>query len=427
MNERVPGLRWSIALLLGAGVVISYFDRVNASVAEEPMRMAFGLDHTQMGILQSSYLWSYTLLQLPVGAALDRYGVKWLLRVGIVVWAFSTFLTASATGMGMLIGSRILLGIAESPAFPGSAKAVGNWFPRHERGLATSAFDAAAKFSNVIGIPLMAWAVGHWTWRGAFWLTGALTLLFAVAFWLVYRDPDEHPWLSAREKTYIASGGAQMEAAVSDPWTTVKYLLRQRKVWGLALGFAAYGYAFYFLITWLPGILQEEMHFDFHSGSMMLAAIPWLVATITDVAIGGWLVDHLIERGHDGTRVRKGFFILGLALGLAILGAAFTRSPVWVLCWLSISLGGLAFAAPIGWSIPGLIAPRGATASVGAIMNLANNLLGIAAPIVTGYVRQRTGNFASAFLLAGVILAIGIVAFTTLLGRIEPIPEPEAA
>jgi MFS family permease len=63
--------------------------------------------------------------------------------------------------------ARFVLGIAEAPGFPASSssKATGYWFPRRERVMATAIFDAAAKFSNVIGVPPVARAVTGLGWR----------------------------------------------------------------------------------------------------------------------------------------------------------------------------------------------------------------------------------------------------------------------
>jgi ACS family D-galactonate transporter-like MFS transporter len=154
--------------------------------------------------------------------------------------------------------------------------------------------------------------------------------------------------------------------------------------------------------------------------------IPWIVATITDVVVGGWLVDHLIAQGFDAAKVRKTLLTIGMTMGLAVIGAAFTRNPNVAITWLSIALGGLAFAAPIFWSLPGLVAPKEMVGTVGALMNFANNIMGIIAPIATGYISTKTGSFAVAFGVAGVVLFVGLLSFVTLLGRIEPIPSIQA-
>ena len=425
MQQRIGNVRWGIAGLLGIGIVINYLDRINISVATKPFEHEFHLTQTEMGIILSAYLWSYVLLQVPVGALLDRFGVKWLVRIGTFVWALASYMTAIVSGLGLVILSRILLGAAEAPIFPGAAKATGYWFPTKERGLATSAFDAAAKFSNVIGIPLIAVAVTLWGWRSAFYLTGTLSLLYCALFWILYRDPSKSKRLAPEERTYIVEGGSQQEGVtVSNPLANLGFLLRQPKVWGLTLGFAAYGYSFYLFLSWIPGYLQTQLHMTVLS-SGFYTIIPWVVATITDIVIGGWLVDTLIKRGNNPTRVRKTLFTIGLLLGIAVVGAAFTSNANIAILWISIALGGLAFAAPIGWSIPGLIAPKGTVGTVGSIMNFFNNLAGIVAPILAGFIFDRTGSFAANFLVAGAILVVGIICFLVLLGRIEQIQRPE--
>lgn len=426
MQRRMGHLRWAIAILLGVGIVINYLDRVNVSVATLPLEHDFHLSAGEMGIILSSFLWSYALLQIPIGALLDKVGVKWLVRLGTLLWSLATLMTAIVSGLGLILLSRIILGIAEAPAFPGASKATSYWFPLKERGLATSAFDAAAKFSNVIGVPIIAVIVTLWGWRAGFFLTAALSFLYFIVFWLLYRDPRESKSLSNEERTYITEGGAQQEGAVEgNPLSNLGFLLRQRKVWGLTLGFMAYGYSFYLFLTWLPGYLQTALHMSVLK-SGIYTIVPWIVATITDILIGGWLVDMLIKRGNDPTRVRKVLITIGMVLGLAVIGAAFTTNPNVAIVWISIALGGLAFAAPIGWSIPGLIAPKGTVGSVGSIMNFFNNVAGIIAPIVAGFVFDRTGSFAVNFLIAGVILIVGILCYVFLLGRIEQIQAPVA-
>ena len=394
------------------------------SVATKPLMGAFHLSDGQMGILLSSFGWSYALLQIPIGALLDKVGVKWLMRVGTILWTIATFMTAIVSGMGLIIISRILLGVAEAPAFPGASKATGYWFPRQERGLATSAFDAAAKLSNVLGVPLVAWAVMEWSWRGGFVVTGILSLIYALTYWIWYRDPKEDKKLSKEEYAYIVDGGAQETGeAPGGIMKNLGYLLGSRKVWGLTIGFAAYGYSFYLFLTWLPGYLENQMHMSILK-SGWYTVIPWIVATLADLIIGGWLVDHLIKKGHNPTKVRKSLLVIGMILGLAVAGAAFTNNPNVAIVYISIALGGLAFSAPIGWSIPALIAPKGTVGTVGSIMNFVNNVMGILAPIVTGFIAGSTGTFGLGFLVAAVVLLIGIFSYLFLLKDLEQIKSP---
>ncbi|MDR3536818.1 MAG: MFS transporter [Acetobacteraceae bacterium] len=423
----IPKLRWRIGLLLGVGVLINYFDRINLSVAAPQLQHEFGLTDGELGWLFSGFFWSYALLQVPTGLILDRFGVTTVSRVTTFLWSVASAATAFATGFGGILGARMVLGAAEAPGFPASSKATGYWFPRQERAMATAIFDAAAKFSNVVGVPLVALAVVHFGWRWGFGITGALSLLYFLAFLIIYRDPSRHKGLSQAERRYISEGGGTPEGtAPGGEAAMLGYLLRNRKVWGLTLGFGAYGYSFYLFLTWLPNYLVQSMHMSILK-SAGFSAIPWIFATIADLIVGGWLIDHLIARGYDDTRVRKTVLVAGMLLGLAVFGATMTTDPVWAIVWISIALSGLSAAAPVGWSIPSLIAPRGGTATIGGIMNFLNNLMGVVAPVATGYIVGATHSFADAFLVAGVVLVAGIAAYVFVLGRLVPIADPEPA
>ncbi len=421
---RVPRVRWGIGVLLGAGVLVNYFDRINLSVGGPQLQQEFGLTNGELGWLFSALFWPYALLQIPTGMILDRFGVTLINRVSTFFWSVASTVTAFAGGFGSILAARILLGAAEAPSFPASSKATGYWFPRRERSLATAIFDAAAKFSNVIGIPLVALVIVRFGWRWGFGMTGLLSFFYFLAFLLVYRDPSKHPRLSPAEREYIRAGGATPEGpSQNGEVAMLGYLLRNRKVWGLTIGFAAYGYSFYLFLTWLPNYLEQSMHMSVLK-SAGYAAVPWMCATVADLVVGGWLIDHLIGRGYGETLVRKTVLVLGMLLGLAVFGAMLTTNPAWAILWISVALSGLAAAAPVGWSIPSLIAPRGGTATIGGIMNFLNNMMGVVAPVTTGYVVGATGSFAGAFLVAGVILVIGIVAYVFILGQLEPISDP---
>ncbi|MGP6158688.1 MAG: MFS transporter [Vulcanimicrobiaceae bacterium] len=421
----VGRIRWEIALLLGFGILVNYVDRVGLSVAQDPLNREFGIGPAAFGIVSATFFWVYALCQIPVGVVLDRFGVVLIGRIGAFLWGCAALATALAPSFGALNLARAFLGVAEAPAFPANAKATSYWFPNQERSLATSIFDSAAKASNVVAVPLVAYLVTAYGWRAAFACTAALSFIYFGIYYVFYRNPSEHPRVSRSEREYIVKGGAQPEgsSSASNERARLGYLLSRRKVWGLTIGFSAYGYLFGLLLTWLPGYLKATYHTSL-IGSAGYAAIPWFVATVTDLVIGGWLVDSLIGKGYSSTRVRQVVLITGMVLGLAIVGAAYTTDIRIAIVFVSIALGGVAFSAPVGWSIPGLIAPKGSVGTVGAIMNCFNNLANAAAPVATGFIVASTGSFTIALATAGVVLVIGIASYVFVLGKIEPIPEP---
>ena len=419
--------RWRIAWLLGIGVLVNYFDRVNLSVAHGALIASFGISDIAFGYLSGAYNITYAALQLPIGVILDKFGVKRVGRIGTLLWSLATFGAAATPSIGGLFAARFLLGVGEAPTFPANAKAIGAWFPENERSFATSLFDAAAKFASVAGIPLMGFVLIEAGWRWSFALTGLMSALYFLFFWRVYRDPDDEPRLSEVERCHIQ--GENPESAkikpVNEPASSLFHLLADRKVLGLALGFGSYNYVFYLLLTWLPSYLLFDLHLD-QMHSFVYTSVPRLFATFTDMAIGGWLVDLLLKRGWSGSAVRRTVLIGGTTFGLGIFGAGHTHSATQALIWISISIGGLSAASPVGWSLPSLIAARNDVGKVGGIINFSNQISGIAAPIVTGYLVAVTHSYVWVFRVAAIYLVIGIAAYIFLLGKIER-PAPRAS
>jgi MFS transporter, ACS family, D-galactonate transporter len=423
-SSRVPRRRWGIALLLGFGVLVNYFDRVNLSVSQQALTDSFGISAVLFGYLSSAYNWTYAALQLPSGLLLDRFGVRLVGRVSTILWSIASFGAAVAGGIRSLFAARFLLGVGEAPTFPANAKAIGYWFPKQERSLATATFDAAAKFAPGVGVPLIGILMLRVGWRWSFAVTGFVSLFYFALFYLFYRNPSEDSKLTSAEREFIARGGAQPEdRAQAEKGAPLLYLLGQAKVWGLVLGFASYNYTFYLLLAWLPSYLTSAHHVDLYHAALY-TSIPWLFSTLTDLGIGGLLVDVLIQHGWDPVRVRQCVLIGGTAFGLGIFGVAGVHTPMGAVLWISMSMGGLSAASPVGWSIPSLIAPRESVGTLGGILNFGNQLSGIAAPIVTGYIVGATHSFSWAFLVAAAFLVVGIAGYVFLLGRIEAIPEP---
>src|SRR6266851_10089221 len=107
----VPRRRWIIASLLGFGVLVNYFDRVNLSVSQDALHSTFGITTIQFGYLLSAYSWTYALLQLPSGVLLDRLGVRLIGRISTLLWSVASLGAAAATGLTSFLAARLLLGV----------------------------------------------------------------------------------------------------------------------------------------------------------------------------------------------------------------------------------------------------------------------------------------------------------------------------
>ena len=416
-----PGFRrWRISALLAAGVFVNYIDRVNLSVSHDALHATFGLTDVGYGWLLSAYNFSYAACQLPVGLLLDRFGVRRIGSISAFTVSVASIAAALSRSIPAFFAARLLLGFGESPLFPGNAKAIGHWFPAQERSFATSLFDSAAKFAAAIGVPLIGLLLLQVGWRWSFAATGLLTLVYFGIFSAVYREPEDDAKLSATELTHIRAGQTQ-EDATPHRYTVFSFaeLVQQPKVIGLAIGVMAYNYSFYLLLTWLPTYLSRALGIDLLH-SFLYTGVPWLIATVVDLAIGGWGVDWLIAKGLNPGKVRLTFLVVGMAFGMGILGAGPAHTAVSALFWITLSISGLSAASPVIWSAPSLIAPRGNVATVGSIINFSGQLAAISAPIATGYIVSRTHSFSAAFIVAAVFLGIGITAYLTLLRSVEP-------
>jgi len=420
--ESLKRQRWKIAFLLGLGVLVNYFDRVNLSVSHDALTTEFGISDVTFGFLLGAYNWTYAMLQLPSGVLLDRFGVRRVGCVSIFLWSIASFAAALTRGIGGFFAARFLLGVGEAPTFPANAKAIGYWFPPEERSSATSMFDSAAKLASGVGVPLIGLLLLRIGWRLSFAATGLISLLYFFLFLGVYHDPQDESLKSAlgRDANRLQAQGA---TDLDENRVTLGYLLRRKKVLGLALGFGSYNYVFYLLLTWLPVYLSRSLHIDL-AHSFVYTGVPWLFATATEILVGGLLVDALIRRGWNADRVRRVVLIGGTAMGLGILGAAGAHSAGQALFWVSLSISGLSAASPVGWSIPSLIAPGDSVGKVGGIMNLSNQISGIGAPIITGFLVTGNRSFAMALLVAAAYLVVGIAGYIFLLGEIRPIAVP---
>jgi sugar phosphate permease len=422
--------RWGIAFLLAFGVIIGFFDRINLAVSQEALHASFGISLIAFGYLASAFSVTYAAMQVPAGMLLDRFGIQRVGRVSTLLWSVASFLAAVSPGLAIFFSARFLLGVAEAPTFPGNAKALGLWFPAEERSLPIAITDAAAKFSSAIGVPFLGLLLLHFGWRLTFAATGVLSLVYFGLFYAYYRNPEERDGDGqVLRNSGVADGPKSADLkidhyAINDTSTSeigrLMHLLRQPKVYGLALGWGAYNYSFFLFLNWLPTYLAIAHHMDLRH-SVFYTAAPWLFATVTDLVVGGWLVDALIQRGWNANRVRRTVLVVGTSFGLAIFGAAHPPSAFAALVWISLALGGLAAAAPVAWTVPSLIAPEESVGTLASIANFSGQLGAISAPVITGYIVAATHSFASAFVTAAVILVLGILGYGVLLGRIEPI------
>jgi MFS family permease len=391
-----------VVALLALCIFINYVDRGNLATAAPLMRDELGLSNTQIGILLSAFFWTYVPGQILSGWLAEKINAYRTLALGLAIWSAATAATGLVSGFSALIALRLLLGVGESAAFPCSSKLLAQHLPRHRlggaNGLIAMGLALGPAFGTYGGGTLMA----HVGWRPVFLVFGLASML-----WLV-------PWLFA---TREASLRTRAESDTDVP--SFVAIMKQRSAWGTYLGHFSINYVFYFVISWLPLYLVKARGFSVGEMAEIGGVIYVIYAASAQVT--GWLSDRWMRAGASDTRVRKAFLItshIGSAACMLICIGSNPAMSVAGLLLAGIFFGfGTASIYAVGQTLAG---PKTGGKWV-ALQNCAGNLAGIVAPLVTGFVVDRTGEFALAFLVAAVVGLAGATGWGLVIRRVEPV------
>ena len=407
--------RWWLLVLLFTAMLIAYAHRGAFSIAEPFISEDLHLSPATMGILLSAFSWIYSFMQVPAGWFVDRFGVRRSYSLGFIFWSLTSALTGLATSVVALAGLRVALGAGQAISFPASSRAVANWFQQRERGMVTGVYLTGVRFGAALINAFGAYFLARYSWKLFFMVTGLVPLM-----WLL-------PWRLFLGKWERAPAGAQREAGGNTSFLKSLLLLRNRSVFGIFLGFFAYDYVWFVFIYWLPGYLRMERHFT-PIELAFYSSIPYLpMAAI--IVLSGMFSDWLVRRGKDERRVRKTLILTGLAIGCLIVPAGIVEDKITAVWLLTISLGGLGIAAPNTWTLTQAVCEKKIVGTVSGIQNFGGNIGGIMAPALTGFIAHFTHSFALAFVLAGAVLVIGMLAYEFLISEVdvnELLPGPAA-
>lgn len=418
--------RYWIYFLLFLFNVICYLDRINMSVAGHAIALDFRLSPVALGYLFSSFLWAYVVMMLPSGNLVDRLGMHRMAAIGAAFWSVAQMLTGATTGFATMLLARLGMGAGEAPTFPVSYRAVRDWAPYNERGLAVGLIQAGTLLGPALTAPAVAWLVAATSWRWSFVATGAIGLVWVAVWSSVASTPETTSWLPEAERNLILTERrANLPMTEGDSGIGYRGLLRSPTMWGLAISQGCAVYSVYLYLSWLPSYLQTARHLSIVS-SGLFTAVPFFVGAVV-IVLTNWIGDRALSRAalhNGGRRLVVAACLFLCALGMAI-PVAHGLALVVVLTIFPVSFGGTATATNAALATDLLRSPADSGRAF-AFMVLGGNVFGLLAPIVTGYIVQATGSFASAFIVAGVLSLIGAIVSLTLtrhtLGEAVPTP-----
>ncbi|WP_043367208.1 MFS transporter [Belnapia sp. F-4-1] len=393
-------------------MALCYIDRINLSVAARPIAAAYDLSPFQMGMMFSSFLWTYLVCLVPMGMVVDRFGARGVTAGSLFVWSVAGVLTGVATTYPGLFASRLALGVGEAASYPAGGRVIREWAPRSERGMAAALLNSGAYFGLAIGAPAVGWLVAAYGWRESFYVTGAAGVVLAVAWFALYRTPERASWLGADERAKILAERGEV-AKHANSTAKVATLLRSRSMWGVALTQGCAGYTLYLFMTWLPTYLADTRGLDvIKSGAF--AAVPYAAAVPLGLLLGVFS-DKLLRRSNTAAGGRRKLIATALLVSSVILLTPLVNDIWLILILFSVSLTCVSTAMGMNIALTSDLLADGSQAGAATSMLIfGGNSFGIAAPIATGAIVGSSVGYAGAFIVAGVLLLIGVITALTL-------------
>jgi MFS transporter, ACS family, hexuronate transporter len=401
--------RWVICTLLLMATVIAYVDRGVLAYLEKTLEALIGWNREQYSYMTAAFQFAYAIGMVTAGWLTDRLGTRRGFAVAISLWSVAAMAPGAAYSVTTFGLAMFFLGLGEAANFPACIKTVAEWFPKNERALAAGIFNAGAPVGAIAVpavVPLLYALVG---WRGAFFATGALGVVWLL-FWLkLYGNPERHPRVSAAELAHIQSDPPEKAGRL--PWLDV---IGRRETWAFAIGKFLTDPVWWFYIFWIPRYLQGTFGLTLSGSSGPVVAI-YAISCVGSVA-GGWLSSVMIQRGKSVNLSRKTAMLV-CALAVAPVALVTRASSIWMV----VALVGLAAAAHQGWSanlftLTSDLFPKAAVGSVVGFGGMVGSAGGVLLQLLAGRV-----SYVVLFAIAGSAYLTALVVVQLLTPRLEPV------
>jgi ACS family hexuronate transporter-like MFS transporter len=313
-RRTIPSLRWWIGAILFASTAINYIDRQTLSLLAPYLKQDFHWTNTDYANIVVAFRVAYSIGQTLCGRLMDRVGTKRGLTITVLWYSIVSILTPLARGFYSFLSFRFLLGAGESGNWPAATKAVSEWFPKQERGLATAVFDSGSSIGGAIAPIIILPLYFRWGMRAAFVIPGLLGLIWLAAWrWLYYR-PEEHPRISEAELSMIQAD-TRGDDERGRPVLKWRDLLKLPQTWGTIICRTFTDPVFFFIADWFPIYLVAK-GISLRSG-LIAIWIPFVGADLGNL-FGGWMSGELIRRGWPVGKARKALVVFG-GVGVTLL------------------------------------------------------------------------------------------------------------
>ncbi|WP_267426708.1 MFS transporter [Methylobacterium sp. GC_Met_2] len=418
--------RFLIAFLLFIAGIINYMDRAALGVAAPFVKQDLNLSPSELGVIFSTFFFGYALFAFVGGQLADRYGPRSVYSWAAAAWSVLCMLTGAVTGFAQMFAVRALFGFAEGPMNSTTNRTLTTWFPREETARTIGFTFSGQTVGSAIAAPVVGLLAIQYGWRVAFVAIGAVGLLWVVAWRLLMTDrPQDNPRVGAEEIALIERSRAVTHLAPSDHARSLKEYLFLPSTLSLGLGMFAVNYTLYIFLSWLPSYLTDALHMPVQQMALV-ASIPWACGFVGYVG-GGIVADHLYKRMGDKLAARKITTIVPLAIaGVALIAVNAAPNAAVAVSLIALAVLMLTSSVQSCWATIHELVPEARVGGVSGFIHLLSNISGIIGPTATGLAVQYLGGYASAFVIAALVAAAGVVAMVIFVRR-PRLPEPAAS
>ena len=394
--------------LVFLGTAINYLDRQTLSVVAPVLIDQFHMSNEAYSRVIFAFMLAYTIMNGVFGPLIDQLGTRVGYALTAAWWSAAAMLHAFASGVWSLGFYRFLLGMGEAGNWPAGVKVVAEWFPTRERALASGIFNGGSAFGAIVAPPLVVWIVLKTGWREAFFVVGAIGLVWALVWSLIYHIPPE---VEKEERSTTVS---------------VRQLFRARFVWSFTLAKIFLDPVWYFYIFWFPTYLKQARHFDLASIGMY-AWIPFMVAGLGNL-LGGWLAGSLLRRNISITVARKSGVTLFALLMLSAIPAVLTPSATSSIVLVSVAMLGYTGVTANMLAFPADVFPKSVVATIWGLASMGSGFGGMVFALVTGWLVDRY-SYVPVFIGFSLIPMIALLIIWFVLGPLRPasLPSYESA
>lgn len=384
--------------------LLLYIDRVCISSAKGAIATDLELTDIQMGWVLSAFALGYALFQVPGGAMGDKYGVRKVMTVIMVLWSIFTSLTGAAWNYISMLFFRFVFGAGEAGAFPNISRAAFSWVPTKERGAFQGINFSGSRLGAAFALPLVAFLIDAWGWRNIFYFFGVIGVVFAVVFYVFFRNkPENHKGLSQEEKDYIVKN-RQQEVEKKGGDLPLKTILGSKNVILVMVQYIGSNFIFFFMLTWLFPYIKDKYQLSLVTTGFY-AMLPFLAGAVGNW-VSGFAVDAIYKKGKWKQSRQLPATVGFILVVIGILSSLHMDTALGAVLCLSVAIFGADMTLSPSWSFCMDIGEEN-SGKVSGMMNMAGNIGSFTTGLAFPYLRALTGSDEPFFYVAA---ALGFIA-----------------